>query len=391
MLKCPYMEKGNNYKDLLERGVEEIITKNDLEKKLKSGKKLRIKLGIDPTSPDLHLGHAVLLRKLRQFQDAGHKAVIIIGDFTAQIGDPSGKSEERKVLSEKQIKTNAKTYLSQAGKIIDVKKAEVVQNSVWFKKGGLPLLLQIARGVSIQQILKRDDFQKRIANGVNVSFLESIYPLLQGYDSVAVKADIELGGTDQTFNVLMGRHIQRLFEMEEQCIITFPLLEGTDGVKKMSKSTGNYIAFTDSPENMFGKIMSIPDSLIQKYFILLTDIEKKKITDPYREKMLLAETIVSSFHSAEKAKKAKEHFIQIFSKKEILKDIPELHTKKNSINIVDLLVLSGIKSKSEARRLIAQGAIDADGKTKKDPSEEISAKNGFVLKVGKRKFYKVEK
>ena len=277
LMKSP---KEQKIRKILTHGVEEIIVKEHLEKALKSGKKLRVKLGIDPTAPDLHLGHTVPLIKLGQFQRAGHKIVLIIGDFTATIGDPSSRTEARKSLSERQVKSNMKKYIDYAGKIIDVKKTEIRHNSEWLKSGGVKLFLELAKGASIQQILKREDFRKRLALGNDVSVLESLYPLFQGYDSVAVKADVEIGGRDQKLNLLMGRRIQRSFGMPEQDIMTFPLIEGTDGVRKMSKSYGNYVALDEKPNEMFGKLMTIPDSLVKKYFEALTDTDSPRNLKP---------------------------------------------------------------------------------------------------------------
>ena len=373
---------------ILNRGVEEIIEKDHLIELLSSGKKLRVKFGIDPTAPDIHLGHTVPLRKLRQFQEAGHQIVLIIGDFTGMIGDPSGRSEERKPLTEKDIKTNLKRYLEQAGKVLDIKKVEVHYNSEWHKKNGLAAMLEMARAVSFQQVIKRADFQKRIDAGQDITLIETLYPLLQGYDSVKVKADIEVGGTDQKFNLLMGRRVQRHFKQPEQDIITVPLIEGTDGVKKMSKSYGNYIGVTENPNDMFGKIMSIPDPLINKYFELLTDIDAPK-GNPYRSKMLLAETIVGMYHSPAIAKKAKENWIKTFSKKETPEDAKELKVKKE-INLLNLLLASGVESKSEARRLIQQKAIKIDDVTKENTEETLKLKGGEILKVGKHRFFKIK-
>ena len=373
---------------ILNRGVEEIIEKDHLIELLSSGKKLRVKFGIDPTAPDIHLGHTVPLRKLRQFQEAGHQIVLIIGDFTGMIGDPSGRSEERKPLTEKDIKTNLKRYLEQAGKVLDIKKVEVHYNSEWHKKEGLAAMLEMARAVSFQQVIKRADFQKRIDAGQDITLIETLYPLLQGYDSVKVKADIEVGGTDQKFNLLMGRRVQRHFKQPEQDIITVPLIEGTDGVKKMSKSYGNYIGVTENPNDMFGKIMSIPDPLINKYFELLTDIDAPK-GNPYRSKMLLAETIVGMYHSPAIAKKAKENWIKTFSKKETPEDAKELKVKKE-INLLNLLLASGVESKSEARRLIQQKAIKIDDVTKENTEETLKLKGGEILKVGKHRFFKIK-
>ena len=373
---------------ILNRGVEEIIEKDHLIELLSSGKKLRVKFGIDPTAPDIHLGHTVPLRKLRQFQEAGHQIVLIIGDFTGMIGDPSGRSEERKPLTEKDIKTNLKRYLEQAGKVLDIKKVEVHYNSEWHKKNGLAAMLEMARAVSFQQVIKRADFQKRIDAEQDITLIEMLYPLLQGYDSVKIKADVEVGGTDQKFNLLMGRRVQRHFKQPEQDIITVPLIEGTDGVKKMSKSYGNYIGVTENPNDMFGKIMSIPDPLINKYFELLTDIDAPK-GNPYRSKMLLAETIVGMYHSPAIAKKAKENWIKTFSKKETPEDAKELKVKKE-INLLNLLLASGVESKSEARRLIQQKAIKIDDVTKENTEETLKLKGGEILKVGKHRFFKIK-
>ncbi len=374
---------------ILFRGTEEIIEQKHLEEALHSGKKLRVKLGIDPTAPDIHLGHSVVLRKLKQFEDMGHKIVLIIGDFTAQIGDPSGRNETRNPLSEKEIQKNLKGYLEQAGKIINIKKAEVRHNSEWHEKGGLKHILSITQSATIQQILRRDDFKKRIAEDSEISMLETLYPILQGYDSVAVKADVELGGTDQKFNLLMGRRVQRHFGMDEQDVLTVPLIEGTDGIKKMSKSYGNYIGLSETPENMFGKTMTIPDTLIKKYFTLLTDIDAPDDMDPYRSKTLLAETITGMYYSKKEAEKAKEQWIQVFSKKENPTDAPELKIGKKKISLLDLLIKSGVGSKSEARRLVIQNAIHINEEVKKNPDEIISIQGGEILKAGKKKFFKL--
>lgn len=382
------MNKENEIKKLLERGVEEIIEKEHLIKILGSGKKLRVKFGIDPTAPDLHLGHTVVLRKLKQFQELGHTAVLIIGDFTGQIGDPSGRTKTRVPLSEKEIKTNLKNYLKQAGKVLNLKKIEFRYNSKWFLKNPR-LLLELMSAISMVHALDRDDFQKRIKSGGDVTLLETLYSGLQGYDSVAVKADVELGGTDQKFNLLMGRRMQRHYGMPEQDIVTMPLIEGTDGVRKMSKSYGNYISITEKPNEMFGKIMSIPDILIEKYFVALTDVDIPPHTDAYKAKILLAETIVGMYHSPAKAKKAKEEFWKVFSKKETPKEIQELRIKNNELELMELLLQAGLKSKSEARRLIGQNAVKIDGAVKNNSAEKIKIRGGEVLKIGKRTFYKL--
>lgn len=378
----------NNIKIILERGVEEIIIKNHLKKKLESGEKLRIKFGIDPTAPDLHLGHTVVLRKLKQFQDAGHTIVLIIGDFTAQIGDPTGKDKTRPTLSEKEVKKNMKNYLDHASKVIDIDKAEIKYNSKWLSKS-LQNLLKIMKSTTVNQVLRRADFQKRLNEDKDISLLETLYPVLQGYDSVAVEADVEIGGTDQKFNLLMGRDIQKHFNMKQQDIMTVPLIEGTDGTRKMSKSYDNYIGLNDSPSNMFGKVMSIPDKLINKYFKTLTD-KKRPVEDPYEAKLALAEEIVSIYHSRENAKQAHKKFKDVFSKGKNPDNMEEIEIEGGEINIINLLRKSGIESNSQARRLIKQGGIRIDDKKIKDFSKNIKIKNKKILQIGKKRFYKIK-
>ncbi len=374
---------------ILNRGVEEIIVKEHLERTLRSGKKLRVKFGIDPTKPDIHFGHAVPLRKLRQFQELGHKVILIIGDFTAQIGDPSGQSAERKSITEKEVKGNMKHYIAQAAKVIDIKKAEIRYNSQWHKKEGLSSMLEMARAATFQQIIKRADFQKRIEAGQDITLLEILYPLFQGYDSVKIKSDVEVGGTDQKFNLLMGRRVQRHFGQPEQDILTVPLMEGTDGVRKMSKNYGNYVGLDEKPEEMFGKIMSVPDSLINKYFELLTDINPPKKLNSYKSKMLLAETIVGMYHSPTLAKKAQEEWVRVFSKKEAPENTKELRIKNKELRIMELLIASGVSSKSEARRLIKQKAVKINDAVKDDSEEILKLKSGEIIKIGKHRFFKI--
>lgn len=382
-------------KHLLERNVEEVVVRKHLEDTLHSGKKLRVKFGIDPTSPDLHVGHAVVLRKLKDFQDMGHTIVLIIGDFTARIGDPSGRTEARRPIAEADIKKNMKAYLDHAGKVVDVGKAEISYNSEWFAKGGVQRIVELASMASMQQVLKRADFKKRLNAGNDVTLLEVLYPLFQGYDSVAVKADVELGGTDQTFNLLMGRQIQRHFGMREQDILTVPLLEGLDGVKKMSKSAGNYIGLEDEPGDMFGKVMSLPDKLTERYFLLATELEKNEIKKLQKElkprdlKARLAREIVKLYHGETAARAAEERFGAMYSKGEMPKDLPELALAGN-ISVLDLVVASGAaKSKGEARRLIEQGAVEVGKQTKKDPNEILSLEGGEVVRIGKKHFFRV--
>lgn len=386
--------------ELLTRGVEEIIDKEHLINELKSGKQLRVKFGIDPTMPDLHLGHSVPLRKLRQFQDMGHTAVLIIGDTTAMIGDPSGRSETRKTLSLEEVKNNFKNYLKQAEKILDLKKSEIHYNSEWLDKNAFTIL-ELSKAGSLQQILHRSDFKKRLENDQDITVLEMLYPLMQGYDSVAVKADLELGGTDQKFNLLMGRRVQRFYKMAEQDILTVPLLEGTDGIKKMSKSLGNYIALDEKPNDMFGKIMSIPDSLIVKYMKLCTDIPITEINNienslnnqkvnPKDAKMQLAKTIIGIYYSKAEADKTEENFTKTFQKGEIPNEMLELTITKKDKNLMEISIKSKIvSSKSNFRRLIEAGAITDMTANKKVSGPGIVTK-GHVYKIGKHKFIKIK-
>lgn len=381
-------------KKLLTRGVVEVIEKDHLEKALQSGKKLRVKFGIDPTAPDLHLGHTVPLRKLRQFQDAGHQAVLIIGDFTARIGDPSGRDKTRPRLSEKEIKNNFKTYLEQARKVLDVKKLEIRYNSEWFDKNP-NLILELMSRMSMERVMEREDFQKRIKAGHEVTMLEALYPILQGYDSVALKADVEIGGNDQKFNLLMGRRMQRKYDLPEQDILMLPLLEGTDGVNKMSKSLGNYVGLTEKPGIAFAKIMSIPDNLIIKYAELLTDLplaemEDEIKSDPRAAKIELARIIVEMYHGKPAAEKAAKEFIRVVSNKGAPKDISDICLGKKSFQLVELLVETKMaSSKSEARRLAEQGGVKINGKRENNPLKVINLEKEILLQAGKRKFLKV--
>lgn len=393
--------------EILSRGVGEIIQKDSLAEKLKSGKKLRIKFGIDPTAPDLHLGHTVPLRKLKQFQDLGHQVILIIGDFTATIGDPSARKEARKILSKAEVKNNMKTYLKQVGKILDLQKTEVHQNSEWYDKKEPFFLLELSSNVSLQQIMARDDFRKRVMGKQDVSMLEGIYPMLQGYDSVAVNADLEIGGTDQKFNLLMGRKIQRAYGKEEQDIMLLPLLVGIDGVRKMSKSFDNYIAINDEPVTMYGKVMSIPDDLIVSYYELVTDITsggleviKKELNppagggkNPRDVKAELAKLIVEMYHSAEAAEEAQAEFEKVFKNKEIPSEIPEFTIEDMSAQWTILKILNKAMedlSNSEIRRLIEGGAIYIGDEKITDPQKTIRLQDGMVIKVGKRRFIKVK-
>ena len=381
-------------KEILERGVEDIIDRDHFGKILKSGKKLRVKFGVDPTAPDLHLGHMALLRKLLQFQNAGHKTVLIVGNFTARIGDPSGKSEERKMLSEKEIKHNMKTYFAQAGKILNMEKTEVRYNGEWFgARNSLSKIFELARAGSMQQILRRADFKKRLGSGRDVTVLEMLYPLMQGYDSVVVKADVELGGSDQRFNLLIGRKIQRHFGVPEQDVLIMPLLEGTDGARKMSKSYGNYITLSEKPNNLFAKIMSVPDKLVQKYFLLLSDISDSELKHIEQMSFLerkkrLAFEITGFLHSETAAKKAKECFEKTFSKKEIPEDLKIYRAEMNEKWADFLVRVKLAQSRSEAKRLIEGGGLDFNGRKITRANGQISESG--TVKVGKHKFIKIE-
>ncbi len=396
------MKKSFLSGEILTRGVEEVIVRDHLDAALKSGKKLRVKFGIDPTAPHLHLGHTVPLRKLRQFQDAGHRAVLIIGDFTATVGDPSGRSEARVPLSEKDVAANMKKYLAVAGKILDIKKTEVRYNSEWYKKTDVAFLYDLLSKITVQQALEREDFQKRIREGHDVSIIEMVYPLLQGYDSVAVDADVEIGGTDQKFNLLMGRKIQRRFGMDEQDVVTVPLLEGTDGMRKMSKSVGNIIALQASPADMFGGVMSVPDEVMKKYFILLTDTPTEETETMHRDlesgtvnprdvKLILAERIVNMYCGKPAAKRARDEFMRVFSKHGMPAGIsrvavPRTGTWDPRVLLVELRLAS---SKSQARRLIDQGAVEIDGVRVPESAKSVTIEKGMTIRVGKRKFVKV--
>lgn len=391
----------------IKRGIVDLIDENDLRKKLEKAisenKPLIVKQGFDPTAPDLHLGHAVTLRKLRQLQDLGHRVKLIIGDFTAMIGDPTGRSETRKRLSREEVLKNAQTYQNQAFKILDPNKTEVVFNSEWFGKMKFEDVFDLLAKYTVAQMLEREDFANRYAKGLPISLIEFLYPIMQGYDSVMLKNDIELGGTDQKFNMLVGRYLQKEFGIEPQVIITMPILEGLDGVRKMSKSFGNYISIQEDPNNMFGKVMSIPDQLMEKYFILLTDVEEEKIKElidkaksgvlnPRDVKLYLAETIVSIFHDEEKAKQAKEEFIKVFSKKGIPENIPEIRLKEDKINIVELVFKTGaFKSKGEIKRIVQQGGVYFDNNRINDIKQEVEIEKEHILKVGKKKFFKIVK
>ena len=378
---------------IIKRGAVEIISEDELRKKLeqsiKTKRPLKIKAGFDPTAPDLHLGHTVLLRKLRQFQDLGHEVYFLIGDFTGQIGDPSGRSETRKQLSKAEVAKNAATYKKQVAKILDASKLKIVFNSKWFEKMSVVEMLRLTTHLSVSQMLSRDDFKKRYTGGENISILEFMYPLMQGYDSVVLEADVELGGTDQIFNLLVGREFQKDFNQAQQVVLTMPLLEGTDGVQKMSKSFNNYIGINDPAKEMFGKIMSISDTLMFKYYELLTDedLSLVKSMHPKEAKVKLAKIIVRQYHSAQVAEKEAEEFTRVFSQKEVPQDIAHFKTDGKKTILAILTESKLAASGNEARRLIKQGAVSFnDIKIEKD---DFIPNTSGILKAGSRRFLKI--
>jgi tyrosyl-tRNA synthetase len=379
-------------KEILEKGVEEVIDKKHLEQRLKSGEKLRVKFGIDPTANFLHLGHSVCLLKLREFQKLGHRVIFLIGDFTARIGDPTGRTISRISLSEKEIRENMKDYKKQAGLILDIAKVEIRYNSEWWAKTDIKQMMFLATKVTYGQISARADFKKRIAEDSDFTLEEFMYPVLQGYDSVVLKSDLEIGGTDQKFNMLLGRRIQKKYNQEPQDVVTIPLLEGLDGKEKMSKSSNNYVGLTEPPAKMFGKIMSIPDKIMGKYFGLLTDVSEKEIQNlSFRDqKMRLAWEIVKFYHNKKKADRAKEEFIRVFQKKETPTQIKTIKITPHSIGAKELLVKCNLaKSFSEAQRLIEQGAVSLDNKILKDWRQKIKIPKPIILRVGKYRFVKI--
>ena len=380
--------------EIIKRGAVEIISEDELRKKLalsiKTKRPLKIKAGFDPTAPDLHLGHTVLLRKLRQFQDLGHEVYFLIGDFTGQIGDPSGRSEIRKQLSKQEVAKNAQTYKKQVAKILDIRKLKIVFNSKWFEKMSGVQMLRLTTHASVSQMLAREDFKKRYTQGENISILEFIYPLMQGYDSVMLKADVELGGTDQIFNLLMGRQFQKDFNQPQQVVLTMPLLEGTDGVAKMSKSYGNYIGINEPAKDMFGKVMSISDTLMLKYYELLTDedLNSVKQMHPKEAKVKLAKMIITQYHSAQSAENEAQEFARVFSQKENPSQMVSFSTS-GTLTIKEILIDKKlVSSGNELRRLIKEGAVSFDNQ--KIDKEDFMPKSSGILKVGSRRFLKVE-
>lgn len=387
---------------LIERGSEEILVKEDLVEKLKTGKPLRVKAGFDPTAPDLHVGHTVLINKLKQFQDLGHDVLFLIGDFTAMIGDPTGKNVTRKILTKEEVAENAKTYQEQIFKILDPAKTQVMFNSEWMGKMSAGDMIALASQSTVARMLERDDFEKRYKGGQSIAIHEFLYPLVQGYDSVAMEADVELGGTDQKFNLLMGRELQRVYGKPQQTVLTMPILEGTDGVQKMSKSLGNYIGIKDAPNDMFGKIMSISDELMWRYLELLSfksmdEVEafKKQISDganPRDIKFELAKELITRFHDAGSAESAQADFIQRFQKGAMPDEIEEVSVtaQEGGIPIAVLLREAGLTaSTGEAIRMLKQGAVKIDGEKVGDGQLKIEPGTENVYQVGKRKFAKV--
>lgn len=391
--------------EVIKRGASEIIPEEELVVKLKKSieqnKPLNIKLGCDPTRPDLHLGHSVVLRKLAQFQKLGHNAILIIGDFTAMIGDPSGRNATRPPLTFEEAQENAKSYWEQAKKILDPEKTKIVHNSEWLQKMNFEDVIKLASKYTVARMLERDDFTKRYQGGIPISMHELLYPLAQAQDSVAIESDVELGGTDQKFNLLVGRDIQRENNLEPQVILTMPLLVGTDGTEKMSKSYGNYIGIDDSPQDIYGKSLSIPDELIFTYYELGTDVPaeelediKNKLNDPSTNprdiKRSLARKFVEMYHSKDAAQNAEAEFDKIFINKGIPDDIPELNLTGSQMEIIDLIMEANFApSRGEARRLVTQGGVSIDGNKIDDPKQIVDLVNGNVLKVGKRKFIKL--
>ena len=394
----------NEQMDIIRRGSEEIIPEDDLVKKLErsisTGNPLIVKLGCDPSRPDLHIGHGVVLRKLRHFQDLGHTAVLVIGDFTAMIGDPSGRNKTRPQLTLDEAKANAKSYVEQAKAILDIRSVIIKYNSDWLNKMNFNDVVKLASSYTVARMLERDDFTKRFQAEVPISIHEFLYPLAQAQDSVELRADVELGGTDQKFNLLVGRDLQKDHGQEPQCIITTPLLEGTDGVEKMSKSYGNHIGLQDTPEDMYGKTLSISDDMILKWFTLAADADesvtksvKKRLVDPAVNPMdvkrELARAVVALYYDDETATKAEDHFNTVVVGKGIPDDMPE-YTLKGEDLIVNVLFDAGLlKSKGEARRMVKQGAVKLDGKPVDDIQKTLTPNGDQILKVGKRRFLKV--
>ena len=390
--------------ELISRGVEEIIPEQELRDKIKNSikndKPLIVKLGCDPSRPDLHIGHSVVLRKLRHFQDLGHQAVLVIGDFTAMIGDPTGRNKTRPQLTIEDARNNAKTYLDQAGAVLNMDTLRVVYNSKWLNEMSFSDVIKLSSSTTVARMLERDDFNKRYDSEVPISLHEFLYPLAQAQDSVELVSDIELGGTDQKFNLLMGRNLQKIVGQKPQCILTMPILEGTDGIEKMSKSYGNDIGISDSANDMYGKTLSIPDNIMLSWFTLAADVDKNYLDkvsqelengsiNPMELKRELARKIVTLYHDENKAIEAENHFNKVIVSKGVPDDIDDYQLKEDDL-LVNIIADSGLlNSKSEARRMIKQSAVKIDGETVTDIHHKIKTSDSFILKVGKRKFLKV--
>lgn len=390
---------------LLMQDTVEVFRGDELAQRLteaaKTGKVLRIKLGLDPTAPDIHLGHTVVLKKLRQFQDLGHKAVLIIGDYTARIGDPSGRNTTRPILDPEAIDANAKTYFDQAGKILDMseEKCEIRYNSEWLAGLMLADIIKLTGSMTVARMLERDTFELRYKKGDPIGIHEFLYPLMQGHDSVAIKSDVELGGTDQTFNNLIGRDLQKLDGQKPQIVITMPILVGLDGKEKMSKSKGNYIGVTDKPEDMFGKVMSISDEMMENYYTLLTDISAEKIaelidpskTHPKEAKVLLGKNIIAQFYDEAAADAAALNFEKVFAQNQVPDDMPEIEIAVEAITAAKLIVhCKLVASGGEAKRMVKQGGVKVNDNKVTDPNQQITPESGMVVQVGKRKFAKLK-
>ncbi|GAB2702565.1 tyrosine--tRNA ligase [Paenibacillus thermoaerophilus] len=398
--------------DILRRGTAEIVPEDGLREKLaasvRDGRPLRVKLGLDPSAPDIHIGHTVVLHKLRQFQELGHQIQLLIGDFTGRIGDPTGKSETRKPLTEEDVKRNAATYKQQIFKILDPESTQVHFNADWLSPLTFADVLQLSAKVTVARMLERDDFTKRFTNNQPISLVEFFYPLMQGYDSVALESDVELGGTDQKFNLLMGRTLQQAYGQSPQVTIMMPLLEGLDGVNKMSKSLGNYIGIDEEPNQIYGKAMSVPDELMLKYFELATSVSNEELAEirtglsdgtihPRDLKMRLARTFVEMFHGPDAAAEAERHFVTVFQKREIpdeidVVELPAEALENGKIRLTKLLVELGLQSSNgEARRSVQQGAVKINGEKQDDPLAELEPRDGDIVQVGKRKFARIKR
>ncbi|MFW6273687.1 MAG: tyrosine--tRNA ligase [Halanaerobium sp.] len=401
----------NEQLEILKRGVSDLISEEELKEKLKEaekeGRPLKVKLGLDPTAPDIHLGHTVVLRKLKQFQDLGHEVYLVIGDFTGMIGDPTGKSETRKQLTEEEVKENAHTYQEQFSKVLDRDKTKLVFNGDWLGDMNFAEVLELSSKYTVARMLERDDFSKRYAAGKPIGIHEFFYPLMQGYDSVAIEADVELGGTDQRFNLLVGRNLQKEYGQKPQVVVMMPLLEGLDGVNKMSKSLDNYIGVYDKPADMYGKVMSLPDDLIARYFELLTDVSQEELNNireklerddfnPMKLKKKLAAEIVKEYHDQAAAEEAAQEFENVFSRGNLPEDIPEVEIEEAQLEdgelwIVKLVAATGlVDSNSEARRMIKQGAVSINDEKYKKINLDIEVEDGMIIQIGKRRFAQIK-